>query len=146
MIKTLRSIFVEDFWLKLISLTLAVLAWMTVNFSIGKNTPAQNALSLIPSDDRVFANVPVVILSSAEDVRSVRVHPKEVELTVQGDARSLKELQARDLRVLVDLTGIQAAQGLRKRLEVSTPPGITYVKVDPEEVQVIFPPKNSPEP
>lgn len=146
MIKTLRSIFLEDFWLKLFSAALAVLVWLTVTFSIGRGASRPTPLDLMTADQRVFVNVPVVILSSAEDVRSVRVHPKEVELTVQGDARNLKDLQARDLRVLVDLTGIQAAQGLRKRLEVSTPPGITYVRVYPEEVQVIFPPRNSQEP
>ena len=142
MISTLRNILLKDFWLKLFSAVLAMLVWLAVNFSIRRDSSPSTPLTLIPSAQRVFANVPVVILSSAQDVRSVRVHPKEVELTVQGNARDLKQLQARDLRVLVDLTGIEAAQGLRKRLEVSTPPGITYVRVFPEEVQVIFPAKD----
>jgi YbbR domain-containing protein len=146
MIKALRNFFFEDFWLKLFSAVSAILIWLTVNFFIHRDVPPSAPLNLMTTDQRTFANVPVVVLSSAEDVRSVRVHPKEVELTVQGDARSLKQLQARDLRVLADLTGIEAAQGLRKRLQVSTPPGITYVGVYPEEVQVIFPQKTTQEP
>jgi YbbR domain-containing protein len=139
MINTIRDFFLHDFWLKLFSLALAVLIWLIVNFAVqrGPATPR----SFIPTEQRVFSNLPIVILASAEDVRSVKVHPKEVELTVQGDSRALKQLQVRDLRVLVDITGIEAAQGLRKRLEVSTPPGVTYVRIEPEEVQVIFPPK-----
>ena len=34
----------------------------------------------------------------------------------------------------------EAARELRKRVGVSAPAGVTYVRVAPEEVQVIFPP------
>jgi YbbR domain-containing protein len=80
-----------------------------------------------------------VILSSAQDVRSFRVNPSEVTVTVRGDSEALKLLQNRDIRVLVDLTGIGSAQSLRKRIEVSTPAGITHVRVSPEDVEVLFP-------
>jgi len=139
MMHALRNLFLHDFWLKLFSLVLATLTWLTVNFAVKKEVSPPPPLNFISTEQRVFANLPIVILSSAEDVRSLRVHPREVELTVQGDARTLKQLQVRDIRVLVDLTGIEAAQGLRKRLEVSTPPGVTYTRIEPEEVQVIFP-------
>ena len=45
--------------------------------------------------------------------------------------------------MIVDLTGIAAGPYLKKRIEVSTPAGVTYVRADPEEVQVIIPPKSS---
>jgi YbbR domain-containing protein len=139
MIKSIRNFILHDFWLKLFSVALALLIWLTVNFALQRGPAAPR--SLIPTEQRVFSNLPIMIMASAEDVRSVRVHPKEVELTVRGDARVLKQLQPREIRVLVDITGIEAAQGLRKRLEVSTPPGVTYDRIDPEEVQVIFPSK-----
>jgi hypothetical protein len=41
----------------------------------------------------------------------------------------------------VDLTGVEAARGLRKRIEITTPAGITLVRVVPEEVEVIVPGK-----
>jgi YbbR domain-containing protein len=139
MIKSIRNFILHDFWLKLFSVALALLIWLTVNFALQRGPAAPR--SLIPTEQRVFSNLPIMIMASAEDVHSVRVHPKEVELTVRGDARVLKQLQPREIRVLVDITGIEAAQGLRKRLEVSTPPGVTYDRIDPEEVQVIFPSK-----
>jgi len=139
MITTLRNLVLKDFWLKLFSLVVAVLIWSIVSFAIKNEGIA--SLSLTPAEQRVFSNLPVVVLSSAEDVRSVHVNPKEVEVTVQGDPKLLQNLKAADIRVLLDLTGIGAAQALRKRIEVSTPPGISHVRVDPEEVQVIFPPK-----
>lgn len=139
MIDYLRDLFFKDFWLKLFSFALAVLLWFIIYFArdFSPGTPLR-----IATEKRTFSQLPVDILSSAEDVRSFRVNPKEVEVTVQGDPRILKGLQPKEIRVLVDLTGISAAHDLRKRIQVSTPPGVTYTHASPEEVQIIFPPRS----
>jgi len=146
MIPFLRNLILEDFWLKLFSLVLAVLTWFTVSSMANqKEGLAGMALPLAPVPSQMsltVSNLPVTILSSAQDVRNFHVDPSGVAVTVQGDADTLKTLQSRDIRVLVDLTGIGANHPLRKRLEVSTPVGITYVGVNPQDVQVIFPPTN----
>jgi len=136
MMDLLKNLALRDLLLKVFSFALAVLIWVTVHMGL------TNQLSLAPTKERVFTHLPVVILSSAEDVRSLRVEPKEVDVTVRGDAKSLQALQAKDIHPLLDLTGIEAARELRKRIEISTPAGVTFVKVEPEEVQVIFPPKS----
>jgi YbbR domain-containing protein len=142
MIRFLQDLVVRDFWLKLFSLALAALAWFTVEVALRNASPAMTGLPRLPAEKRTLPNLPVVILSSAEDVRSFRVNPKEVDVTVQGDGKVLRNLQPKDIRVIVDLTGIEAVNVLRRRIEVSTPAGVTHVKVEPEEVQVIFPPRN----
>ena len=141
MIALVRQFLFKDFGLKLFSFGLALMIWFTV-FKVASKNELASGLSLTPTENRVYSNLPVVILSSAEDVRSVKVNPKEVEVTVAGEAKILRLLKAQDIRVLVDLTGIGAAHDLRKRIEVSTPAGVTYVRAEPDEVQVIFPPKN----
>jgi YbbR domain-containing protein len=144
MISLLRHLVFHDFLLKVFSFALAVLIWFTVT-EIQKEASPLPRLSL-NSEVRTFSNLPVVVMSAAEDVRSFKVYPSEVEVTVQGDARILKNLSSKDIRVLVDLTGIDATGGLRKRIEVSTPSGVTHVRVEPQEVEVRFPPKtNSPQ-
>jgi len=141
MIASIREFVSKDFALKLFSLVLAILIWFTVSFALDKeSTPLVS--TPLPLSQNVFSNLPVVVLSSAQDVHDFSVDPKAVEVTVQGTAATLKNLQAKDIRVLVDLTGIEAAHDLRKRLEVTTPAGVTLVKVDPVEVQVIFPRRN----
>jgi len=143
MIKLLRYLFVEDFLLKLLSLVLALLFWLTVSFAIqekqGSPTPV---LRLIP-EVRSFSNLPVVVMSSASDVRNFKVSPNQVEVTVRGDSSLLQNLHSKDIRVMVDLTDIEAAENLRKRIEVSTPAGVTLVSVRPEEVAVIIPSKSA---
>jgi YbbR domain-containing protein len=144
MISLLRHLVFHDFLLKVFSFALAVLIWFTV-------TEIQKEASPLPrftmnSEVRTFSNLPVVVMSAAEDVRSFKVYPSEVEVTVQGDARILKNVLSKDIRVIVDLTGVEGSGGLRKRIEVSTPSGVTHVRVEPQEVEVRFPPKtNSPQ-
>jgi len=142
MTTTLKELVLKDFWLKFFSLAAASLIWLLVHFTQIGTLGNSSALGGAPQGRVKLTNLPVVVLSSAEDVRSFHVNPKEVDVTVQGDKKLLATLDKRDVHVLVDLTGVQAAHDLRARIEVSTPPGITHVRVDPEEVQVIFPARN----
>ena len=139
MIIFLRELIFHDFWLKLFSLALAVLIWLTVAFAIKKE--ASPVVALMAPPQQTFSNLPVLVMSSAQDVRRIKVSPSQVEVTVQGDAKTLRELQGKDIRVIVDLTDIEAARDLRKRIEVSTPPGISLVRAAPPEVQIVFPPQ-----
>ncbi len=131
MLAFLRHLFIEDFWWKLFSLGLAILIWVTVTFA------SQREPGTAP---RIFSDLPVTVVSSSEDVRGFKVSPNVVEVTVRGDAEALQNLQSKDIRVSVDLTGVAAARDLREPVEVSVPAGITVMRVTPEEVQVIFPP------
>jgi YbbR domain-containing protein len=132
MITFLRNLVLEDIWLKLFSLALAVLLWLTVTFASRKETGI---------DQRTLSKLlPVTILSSAEDVHSFRISPSEVAVTMQGNSKTLQDLQTNDIRAIVDLTGVGVARDLRKHIEISVPAGITPLRVIPDEVQVIFPP------
>ena len=140
MIKFLRHLFIEDLLLKLFSLVLALLFWLTVSFAIQQKEASPPPAPTLNPEVRTFFNLPVAVMSSASDARNFKVSPSVVEVTVRGDAKTLASLQSKDIRAIVDLTGIEAARAL-KRIEVSTPAGVTHVRVLPEEVQVIVPPK-----
>jgi hypothetical protein len=100
-------------------------------------------------DERTFYNIPVLVMSAAADVRDFKVNPGQVAIKVRGESKKLQELetrlredpQARDIRALVDLTGIESARGLRKKIVVTTPADITFEQADPDEVEIIVPPK-----
>jgi len=141
MIDFLRNLVFKDFWLKLFSLALAILVWKFVNEAVKKQVPPARAPeSMIqPLQRQTFLRLPVVVMSSASDVRSFRVDPSEVAVTVQGDPNLVEKLLAKEIHPIVDLTGIESARDLRKRIDVVTPSGISYVRVDPPEVEIIFP-------
>jgi len=140
MINILRNLIFRDFWLKLFSLVLALGVWKVVSKAVEDNLPPSAVTSPMKLE-KVFSGVKVLVVSAAGDVRNFRVHPEVVEVTVRGESQFLEGLKAADIRAIVDLTDIEATRGLTKRIEVSTPPGVTYTKISPEEVSVVVPPK-----
>jgi hypothetical protein len=46
----------------------------------------------------------------------------------------------------VDLTGIEPGKESRRRVDVSTPPEVTLLRVKPSSVDVIFPPPSGKKP
>lgn len=132
MIRFLRNLFLDDFWLKLFSLILATLIWLTIYFAgLIPNGP----LTLLQKQ-RTLQGLPVTIVSSDDDVRNLKVIPNTVTVLVEGNSVLMRELSPAAVRVRVDLSGIQVRESLRRRVEVAAPPGVAYLKVVPEEVQV----------
>jgi hypothetical protein len=141
MIKFLRHLVVDDFLLKLFSLSLALLFWITVSFAIQQKEGLPMPASPSTTEVRTYFNIPVVVVSSSSDVRNYRVSPDQVAAKVQGDVPIIENLQGKDLRALVDLTGLGTAQNVHRPIEICAPPGVTLLSVLPHEVQVIPPPK-----
>jgi len=142
MIKFLRHLFLDDVLLKLFSLVLALLFWLTVSFAIQqKEGPAVPALSLTP-ELRIVFRLPVMVVSSAPDAHKCKVSPEEIDVTLQGEARLIEKLQSKDVRAIVELNASEAAQNLSKHIEVSVPAGVAFVRAVPDEVQIIAPARN----
>jgi YbbR domain-containing protein len=139
MIVFVRNLVVKDFWLKLFSLALAILIWLTVQFSISKEVSPWSALIGRTADETVMT-IPVRVPSA--DARAITVEPSEVQVTLRGDPKSLKNLRLEDVRAHVDLAGVEMADGLRRPVEVFLPAGIAYTRLDPDEVEVRVAPKN----
>jgi YbbR domain-containing protein len=118
-----------------------VIIWVTVSLAIQKEVSPATPLTLTTPGRLTFSHLPVTILSSASDVRSFKVYPNEVEVTVEGDTKRLQSLQPKEIHVIVDLTGIESARDLTKQIEVSTPAGVTHIMVEPLAVRIIIPPK-----
>ena len=137
----LRDIVTKDYGWKILSIALAVAIWLTVH-TTSEETPKRLS-PLIPLTTQTFETVPVLIVSAAADVREFKVRPGAIQITISGKPEAVSALDPKQIRVLVDLTGIEAARGLKKRVDVSTPPGITFVSAVPAEVDVMVPPKQS---
>ncbi len=135
----MRDFLTKDLGWKLFSLALAIAIWLVVRPIENEATSVANPLSVHP--EHTFSNLPVLIVSAAADVREFKVHPSAVTVTVSARPEILDELSDKEIRVLVDLSDIEAARNLRKRVEISTPPGVTFVRVIPPDVDVVVPPK-----
>jgi len=133
----MRDWVTTDLGWKLFSLFLAVAIWLTVH-KIYEEPGA--ASGLVGGNTVTFGNLPVLVVSAASDVRDFRVAPATVAVKVSGAPEVMADLQANQIHAVVDLTDVQSARELRRRVDVSTPPGVTLVSVDPPKVGVIVPP------
>ena len=133
----MRDLFTKDWGWKLFSLFLAVAIWLTVHNIIEE--PKKSAVSGV-ANPVTYGNLPVFIVASASDVHLYRVAPDTISVTVSGAPDAIAVLQANQIRATVDLTDIESAGDLKRRVDISVPSGITLVSVEPPKVGVIIPP------
>ena len=138
---TLREIVTRDLGWKIFSVVLATAIWLTVHVLSADAPKRVNPLNGMMT--RTFENVPVLVVSAAAAVREFKVNPRFVQVIVSGKPDAVNALETKQLHVLVDLTGVEAAVDLKKRVDVSTPPGITFVSAVPAEVDIVVPPKRN---
>ena len=138
----MRDWFIKDLAWKLFSLALAVAIWATVRTVSTENNAGADPLR--DWDVHTFTNLPVLVVSAAADVREFKVDPNTVDVTVRSRPEIIAALQAREIHVTVDLTEVESARDLRKRVDVSTPPGVTFIRVAPAQVDVVVPPRHTP--
>ena len=127
MMDLLRNLVTRDLGLKLTALALAVLIWSTVRVAG-------------PQTTRTFHDLPVRVVSASTSVRDFRLEPAVAEVTVRGDKTTVDRLTARLIHVIADVTGMNATGRVRQRIEVTLPPGVTFVRATPSDVDVVCPP------
>ena len=139
----MRERFINDLGWKLFSVFLALAIWLTVHKILEESAPPP---VIVPPPTpapvaTTFTNLPVLIVSAAADVREFHVTPNTVTVTVSGQPEIMMALQAGQVHALVDLTDIEAAHNLHRRVDISMPTGVALVTVDPVEVSVVIPPQ-----
>ena len=135
----MRDLFTKDLGWKIFSFVLALIIWIVVRPT--QDEPAAPVNPLAAWETRSFTNLAVDVVSAAADVREFKVNPDTVHVIVRGRPEVIRELEEKDIEVIVNLKDIQAARGLRKRVKVSVPPSVTLVQVVPDQVDIVIPPK-----
>ncbi len=139
----MRDWITKDLGWKLFSLFLAVAIWLTVHKIYEEPKAATGPAA---GNTVTFGNLPVRVVSATADVRYFRVAPLTVKVTVSGSAEDLARLQADQVHAVVNLTDIGPERDLHLPVDVSAPPGVTLVSVDPTKVGVIVPPPPNKKP
>jgi YbbR domain-containing protein len=130
----IRDLLLKDWVWKLFSLFLAAAIWLTVHRIL-----EPEAVSLVRRTSTVtYNNLTVDPVSSTADVRSYRVVPSSVRVTVSGPPEVMGLLQASQVQAEVNLTG---AFGNTAPVDVITPPNVTLMAVEPPMVNIIAPAK-----
>ena len=123
----------KDIGWKIFSVFLALVIWLTVHRIYEEPGAATSR-----ARENTYSDLPVLIVSESADVHDFRVVPATVSVTVSGPPETMSTLQANEIHATVDLT---TGKELRRKVEISTPPNVTLVSVEPSHVSVIAPPK-----
>jgi YbbR domain-containing protein len=134
----MRTLLIKDWGWKLFSLVVAAAIWLTVNRILHESNIAAPRAG---NSTLTYGKLPVFIVAAAADVHLYRVVPDNISVTVSGAPDVIADLKANQIRATVDLTDIDSAKDLKRRVDISVPSGVTLVSVEPSKVGVIIPPK-----
>jgi hypothetical protein len=127
-----RDIILNNFWWKMTALCLAVLAWFGFQ--------PRDMRDLWPTRTdytRLLIAHPVTITKPATDTREFKVTPSEVDITLSGDEKVLRDLSASEVRATVEILEFREDTN-SLLIHVYVPPrgGIKLERLSPERVQV----------
>lgn len=129
----MRNLLFNEWGWKLFSLVLAVAIWFTANRilhekEVGATDPTVTSIT--------FNSLPVEVVSAALDVSQFRVAPGTIKVTVNGPLSAMNKLQASDLHVTVAISATGLTQPSMLPVEISLPPQIAILSVEPGRVFV----------
>ena len=81
-------------------------------------------------------------VSSSGDVRNAQIAPNAIAVQLSGPSEIMSVLEEHKIHAVVNLTGVDIANGLLLPVEVSTPPGagVTVDKINPSKISVTISP------
>lgn len=127
----MRDWFTKDLGWKMFSVALALVIWATVH-----NVGGESATAGLLAVQNIYTNVPVFAVSAEADTSAAQITPAAVSITVSGAPNVIDALQPVNVHAVVNLTGIDSAHNLKRHVDVSLPPRITLLNVDPPDVAV----------
>ena len=122
----LRSLILDHFWLKLISLVLAVLIWLTVKADLGTSSAETT---------RPFPNCPVLVLTDHAEHVAVVANPRQASVTVRGPVALLNELSEQDIHVYVRINDPRQFNGVLP-IHAHVPSGASVVRIMPDTATI----------
>ena|SRR6476661_8154431 len=131
----MRDVILNNFWWKMTALCLAVLAWY--GFQPREMRPYLLPDSFRTEHTRVMIAHPVTITKPATDTREFKVNPSEVEITLKGEEKTLRDLASSEVRATVEISEFSGTNAVLE-IHVYVPPrgGIKLDRLVPDTVQV----------
>ncbi len=120
---SLRDLILHNFWLKLFSIALATVIWLSIFYSIH-------------NEQNLNIRVPVSVQTNPGDQRVFRVTPDEVVVIAVGKRAALFQATRKDIRVYIDLTHFTAKVSPAEELKAEAPPDVNVLEIIPSTVEV----------
>lgn len=124
--RLLEQIFIDDWMMKLLALTITLALWLGVT---GLSTPKTERLRNVP-----------LKLSVSNDMEITNTPIKEVDLVVTGDKRKIEPIKSEDLIINLDLADRQSGDHTidltSENVNVELPTGIKLEEIQPSKIAI----------
>lgn len=124
----------HNFWLKIFSLGLATMIWVTIHIGITRDFSLTNPSLTHPS--RQFVTLPISVVTQPGDGRVFKITPKEVTATIDGEEAIVRRMGTKDIKVYVDLTDLKSGAVTNSELRADAPREVTVVGLVPTVVSI----------
>ena len=129
----------NNLWLKIFSFVLATLIWFVIDANFQGPQVAKVPDNPLRPDATRNLQLPVVVVTAANNKQVFQVNPTEVTVKVRGEATTVQNLDPDDVEVYVRLLNVHNPNGsflveIRKPREIVIQevwPAHVYVKVAP---------------
>jgi len=176
----LRRFIARNFWAKFLSFVLAFMTWLSIRTgrtnqaraeTDGKIPVAEEPVTALPTPAEALKPKPkpvadalvnsepfsreIAVFKPAADPHAYEVKPGKVEVVVKGKKESLGEMETKEIRVFVDITGVlekfdtaEHHTGIPVRVNVHTPASVALASVEPTlaTVKRVPPPERKEKP
>jgi hypothetical protein len=129
-----REFILNNFWLKLFSLVLAVMIWLAIRGNIRTELSGSNNPFRLPANDE-FAR-PIMLDVAPTDKQAYVVTPLSVNVKLTGDPDALKKLNPNDIQPFVRLNNVTVAHGAFPVELKQLPPRVSLQALWPSHVHV----------
>jgi YbbR domain-containing protein len=124
----------HNFWLKLFSLVLATMIWMTIHIGIKGDITLTNPNISHPY--RTGIKLPVSIITQPGDARVFKISPKEITANIVGEEPIIRRMTGKEIKIYVDLTDVKTKGMTNGELRADAPKDVTVLELNPAAVSI----------
>ena len=99
--------------------------WVSVELSLVQHTSTQE-----------FSNIPVRILTASGESRQMKLNPKTITITVQGQKQRIKQMRTADVFAYVSCADLTESTGYDLPVITHLPSGLKLLKTLPAVIHV----------
>jgi hypothetical protein len=133
---TLRHFFFNNFFLKLFSVAAGTIIWLAIHRSITNNLDFSEPTSGQRLIKQTF-NIPISLVKQEGDPRNFIFSPTNMAtLTVVGEMSALRNLDQRNIKILVDVSDFTGVGPVQMDLYPEAPKELNVIAFKPRSVTV----------
>jgi YbbR domain-containing protein len=117
----LRDIIVHNFWWKMLSLLVAGMAWLTIQFTVFQKVKPVPQSPVVKTLTYNFTAVPVTLLAAPSNTSRFKVSPETVSVSVSGAENVMQKLKPEEVKAYVDVSDAGDERFFRRPVQAQIP-------------------------